>query len=478
MRDLTRVFEEGELTRQLTYGVEKLGLFVLPSNAYVTQMVGLALGGVVFLLAMHPGLAAARSAPRLWGAVLFAWFVGLAGSLLLHADVDVSHARLGQLSVLLPSVAFMAAGVGIGVTAVSGAQRSLYPFVVAIGYAVLAHGNVLPWRTAARHTARLTAELEEVRELHGREARIFAIDVPSHVQGVDPVGSAIRALVHPALFDDDQSAVPDVRSLSRAAFLALVVEPEFALLRRDPLVILFPGDSIEGSADGGALSRRLQRTLLLPGRESSARPLSWRSSLRSPNLDVQALEIGALVVRVSGARPGDPNQKVSWRAWERSLPDGHLAGVWVEEADGSRAVFDLGASLTWRLGDRVKRIWFEDGLRALEEAELTPALPTLGHDLAPSARGGDWSFPTPTRVLEAYGRRGRFTVGLLDLSSFEYTELPALAEPGGLLLVPDAARRVADFVRRTGGPVAWRLDYRIDGLTVARARGRRVGRTR
>src|SRR6202008_261429 len=49
------------------HGIEKLGLLVLPANPFVTELSGLALAGVVFLLAMHPGLPAARSAPRLWG---------------------------------------------------------------------------------------------------------------------------------------------------------------------------------------------------------------------------------------------------------------------------------------------------------------------------------------------------------------------------------------------------------------------------
>ena len=158
--------------------------------------------------------------------------------------------------------------------------------------------------------------------------------------------------------------------------------------------------------------------------------------------------------------------------------------MWWRTSPAPEATFDLSASLAWRLSGRVRRLWFERGLTSLGEAELVDELPGLaapGERVQPDALEDDWYFqlelpePLATDLASTRGR-GTWRVGLLDLPSLEFVGLDGEVLSSGTVHVPGAAARVQTFVRDTGGPVAWTLDYEVDGVAVARATGRRIGR--
>ena len=479
-RALRAVTSGTDAALQATGAVEELGLLILPSNPWVLRFAGTALAGAVFLLAMQPGFVAARSAPRLWGRLSTSWLAVLLASEVFHAHVRVSPADLSRSWVLLPSVAVMACGIGLGATALSGARRLVVPWVVAVGYASLAHGNALPWLAAAERVDALRADLLRARELHGTDARLLVIDPPRRVAGVEPLGEALTWLVHPD-FDAGGGAAratPDVRGLSEAAFLALLREPEFDAIRAEPFVLLLAEGALDDA--GASAARSPRRSVLIEPASPSGPPRSWRGELRSPALELDPLRESALIATVGAGDPTDTLREVGWLSSPLGeLPrEGTLPGVWLPERDGARGIFDLGGSLRWRLSGRVRLFFFPGGTRPLQRAEVEARLPELGSGVQPERDGDDWLFPLPdTDVTRAAGSRAHWVVGLFDLASYEHRELRASVEPGGRLRSPGAAALVADIVLRTGAAVAWTLDCRVEELTIARARGRRIPAT-
>ena len=497
--------------------IEKLGLFVLPSNPYVTEFFGFALAGAAFLLAVHPGLAAARSAPRLWGWVLWAWFLALCGSELLHLDVAVGHGDLARAPALLSSTAVMAVGLGVGSTALSGLRRVLYPGLVALGYAALAHANTLPWRGASQRVEELRIELQEVRERYGEEPSLLVLDPPVFLGGLRPIGESLDALSHPLLRssaagtsgepfgDAAQRDTPRgvVLGLSSPAFLSFADQPEFDALRAAGAVLLtapqpglaVPEDDAPGNAPGnaagnaaGALGNRVatRTAVALPPPQPSGRPLSWRGTLRSPNLDLEAARVVALLLRVPADARFAADEPVSWRAREQAFADGSRSGNWFRDELGDAAWFDVGSLLSWRLGDRIKRVWFEEGLSAVEEVSAVLAWPGLyGPATAPALRGADlggtstsgqdsdpapdWVFPAPDapELLARFPEHG-LRLRLLELRGLRISVWKVQRQPDGSLRVPGAAA----FARTCRGPLAWCLEAHVSGHVVARTEGR------
>ena len=154
------------------------------------------------------------------------------------------------------------------------------------------------------------------------------------------------------------------------------------------------------------------------------------------------------------------------------------------------AVFDLSSSLAWRLGGRVRRIWFESGLPTLVQAEVLEHLPAPPLELAgPLSEEGDWLFePAAGSALPEVPGRSGWALELFDLATYDHVVIeveaeageapPGGAAAGGRLRVPAAGRLVEDALSASGGPVAWSLEYRLDGMAVARLRGRLEGEPR
>ena len=248
---------------------------------------GSVLAGALFLVAMQPALVAARSAPRLWGGLLAGGLIAFCGTELLRAGPRASPQRIDLAYSLLPSITVVALGLGLSTTALSGVRRPWIAFVVALGYACLAHANARAWLGAGAEVTRLRDELVAA-SANAPGARFLVLDPPTASDGVDPLGAGLPWLLPP---DADGAFDPlRVRGLGREAFLAFAREPEFAALRREPLVLLVPRDVLEPEA-----SRAGERVALgISAEAPSGNVRAWRDDLVSPQLDLDPFEFGAL----------------------------------------------------------------------------------------------------------------------------------------------------------------------------------------
>lgn len=471
---LRRAGDDGEAALLATRAVEKLGILVLPSNPHVWGIAGTALAGVLFLVAMQPALGAARTAPRLWGWLLFVWFSTLLGTELLHAHADVSARSFEAAGALLPSMAVMAVGLGISATAVSGLPRLLLPALVVGGYAALLHGCGLPWGRAGREVAAMRSDLLGARETYGRDVPILVVDPPARTQGLDPLGGALAELIDPRLVGEpDGGAAGSVRPVSREAFLAFTREPEFGALRRASVVVLTP---LAGLAPRESPPPHGRRPILLtePVPPAASALRTWRGDPRSPALDLDALAFEGLRIGAPAGTSIRGSEHVFWRSVGTEVRECSWPGTWLEALDQPAAVFDLGASLAWRLGGRVRLVWFEGELVRLTQASFLEHLPPVGAG-GPESTDEDWLFEPPGGELVP--RDARFALGLLDLAGLTYRELDVEQRRTGRLRVRGAVSQVAELFLG-GGPVAWYLDCRVGDLTVARDRGRLTAEAR
>ena len=481
----------------------ELGLLFLPTGVHAAGAARVALAGALFLVAVQPALVAARSAPRLWGWLLSTWLAAIALALLPLAIDSIGPTDLTRAGALPAAVAVTCAGLGLASTALSGARRVLLPGLVALGYAVLAHANASPFAQASVVAAELRADVDAARLLHGRDGLLVVVDAPTIVLGLDALGEPLDWLLGTGL----DSEAP-VRTTSLAGFTALTREREFARLREAPVLVVLPAESLSG---GGAPRLPREGTLRAAVRLGAPRqgraPRSWGGGPRSPDLDVEPLpawgvgdwlpDAGIEGLRVTlrpGGAPGGapagalPDQAdgrgtegrgVAWRGRDPGLREGRATGVWLPGGEAPVLYFDLATSPDWRLSTRVQRVWLESGLPNVARAELLEFAPDLGPAVTPAPDAGDWRFARPTAdVVTRTAGQGRFTVCLLDLETWEYLEIPCEPDGPQHLRATGAADRVARAVRESSGrgAVAWTLDYRVDGVTVARARGRRVGR--
>ena len=473
LADLAALEDLSGALRVVAIGLERLGMLILPVNASGIGVLGYAIAGLCVLAALQPALVSARSAPKLWGWVLFGWAFLLLLAELPDPTLRVQPTDLSGARALFAGSAVAAGGMAVGATALPGLRRNLIPLVLALGFSILGHANALPWAQAAGEVDRLRSELRSARAVHGADACILVIDPPTVRRGVDGLGAALPWLVHPRILGEAPGSSPQVRALTRAGFRILVREREFEELRERGLVVLSPLDA--GGPGGAATGAGARRMVRVPPPEATTGTRSWRREGRSPALDAEAPVASAL--RVRAAEGSDPTRppRLAWRARSPIWPDGSLAGAWIAAGAEPTAVFDLSRSLAWLLGERIQRVWPAEGWSRIVEAELLDRLPGLGEGVEPQASGGDWAFDPPGGwVVESSGGRGDWLLSLLDLPTLELHEIPLRVEDDRLL-APGAAKRVADAVRRGGGPIAWSLEYRIGGSAVAEARGRRVG---
>ena len=454
----------GRLALRAEETIEELGLLVLPSNPALLGVGGSVLAGALFLLAMQPALVAARSAPRLWGGLLAGGLVAFLGAELLRFGPRASSQRFDLAVSLLPAITVVALGLGLSTTALSGVRRPWIAFIVALGYACLAHANSRAWLDAGAEVTRLRSELVAASTNAAPAARFLVLDPPAPTSGVDPLGSGLAWLLHPGLGASVGFDPLRVRGLAREAFLAFAREPEFAALRREPLVLLVTQDVVEPGA-----SRAAPRAVfVISAGEPSGSVRSWRDDLVSPQLDLDPFEFGALRASADIEVEGKELERLSWRAPETGpFPRGALAGVVRENGGEHEAVFDLSRSLPWRLAGRVRLLLFEQGtrLRSIERAELVPDLPAWGEGMTPETDGADWIFERPEDPPGEVAGRVSLALALLDLEELSFLEIPLESE-GDRLRARGAALFAAEH------EIAWTIDYRIGGLAVARARGR------
>ncbi len=460
------------LASRLAVSVERLGALLLPVNAARVGVLGFGLAGVLLLVVLQPALAAARSAPRLWGWMLLGWASITVVAELLAPPVRVRPEDFSHAATLLSAATAACVGLGVAATALSGLRRVVLPIALAVGWSVLAHQNGIGWSESARSAAQLRVDLLTAREVWGYEHEILLVDPPGRVAGVDSVEGALPWMLDP-LFGGARagSERPSVRAISSGGLRALAREPEFARLRAEPLIVVFALDALgarnTSPADGERRSTRLDPYTPTPGQRS------WFRQGDSGRIDLEMLGIAAL--EVTGADETDTSvvPAVSWRSDHLHLPELRevtLEGVWTSVDDPATVVFDLSSSLAWILGGRVQRIWSARGWIGMREAVLLDALPTPDGDAVPRVEGSDWFFDAPHG---AHGTRGEWWVELLDLETWGWVELRAEITAGGSLHIRGAAAHEEAVLRAGPGPVAWTLEQRRDGVAIQRVRGLR-----
>jgi len=461
-RTLSALASPEPALRALAQGFERLGVLVLPVNAAGLGAPGFVLAALLLLLVLQPALRAARSAPRFWAAVLVAWTVAAVATALYRADVRVQPGDMSGAAGLFPAALVMAMGLAVAATALTGRRRIVLPALTGLGLCVLAHADALCFAQSARAAGALADDLRAARAAHADAAHVLALDPPGLVAGRLALERDLAPLLDPAWTGAAARATPvRARGLSAVAFLALAREPEMSALRAEGLVLLLPARLLDGERGAGRVAVRVPAA----GAEKGAG--QWREEGRSPPLDLDPFDTLALrVVARPGATAGAP-PVAAWEARSALVPGGALAGAWLRGADGPVALFDLGRSLPWLLGERARRVWLEGELTAIVLARALPREPPLAGVTEPAVDGDDWLFE-PAWAELARPRAGEpdFVLALLDPELYDYEEL-ACQQVGERLVARAAAGFAAGRAR-----VAWSLEQRVGGVVVARAGGR------
>lgn len=471
VRSLAAIASVPNAQQALGFTLEKLGVLFLPVNTFGIGMAGFAVAGLITLIAVQPALVAARSAPRLWAWLVIAWFVSVVLTGLPQALVRVHAADLTHAQALFPAAAVMSIGLAVAATALSGLRRQFLPLVIATGFAVLAHANALPWKSASVEVSRMRVDLESARVLHGRDHRVLVLDPPTLVGGLDAVRPALPWMLDPAFNKGQEEGALSVRSLESGAFRMLSREVEFERLRESGVIVVFSGQLF------GSLTEEERLSVLLEAASDSSGTRLWREEGRSPVLDLEALSIRGVRVRALPSTETSRVPEVSWRTRSPLCDRSELPGVWIEGEDGPEAIFDVERSLCWLLGKQVRRVWFEEVLTRLVSAEVLSAPQLIENELVPRAKAADWIFEFDLATLpKPIDGEGEWVLELLDLDTYERFELETAQDSEGRIVARGATALVSELVSSGGGPVVWSLDFVLRETTLARSSGRRIGR--
>jgi len=456
-------------------GFEKLGVMILPVSEFGLGKVGYIAAAICILLALHPALVAARSAPRLWARVLLGWLISVVAAQLPNADLRVEPGILSNAHTLLSAALVMAIGLGVASTALSGLRRTFLPGAVVLTYAVLGHANAGPWRAASDMVHELQERLVDVSRAQAWSRHILILDPPVANAGNEVVRASVPYLLDPMFFADSAEARPThavwVRSIVAPALRALSREPEFERLRGAGLTLLVPAHYV---SDAGEQGVRVAVDLSRPS-PSTGRSI-WRSSGESPSgTELDAATTRAVVVAAMPGASTEELPEVRWRASAERHAEGAAQGVWLSTPDGPVASFDLNGELDWLFGDRIRSLWFSGSLTTVVSVEALERATEFGPHVVPRPTGSDWQFDlSDVDFPQPLSTQAALVLGLLDVETMTYAELPVEPLGGGLFVGRGALERVDNAQRTVGGPVAWFLDYRVEGQTVARARGRRL----
>lgn len=474
------------LVRRLATGVEKLGALVLPVNAATVGALGFALAGAMVLLALQPAFVAARSAPRLWGAFLACWAAAVVISLLHFTELRVYGGDLTFARILCGGAAAMSVGFALSATAVSGLRRVLIPLVLASGSAILAQGSARGWAAAAREVASLRTTLDSARELYGRDASVLVLDPPDIVLGVRALVPDLSALIDPAFTAPDRrelaaqrasgAAVPALRGLSQAAFCMLARDASFTNMRSAGVIALLPPGALDGNASESTKTQREAARLPPPKPTTGTR--KWYSEGAAAPVDLEALTARCVWARVAPDTDRSQLPVLGWKAKAAIAPEGTQTGAWIDGAGEPTAVFDVSSSLAWLFGERIRLLYPVEHWSKILESEVLDESPRVKATVASRVDGDDWLFEQPGDVpIEAAtpwpSASGTWRLALLGLARCEYAEIEVERHGTGDLRAPRAESTVREWLARGGEAIAWSLEYRVQGVTIARLDGSR-----
>lgn len=462
--DLAGALGEGRWLELCAGTLEKLGLVVLPINAWALGLFGQGVAGVLLLVAIQPGLLAARTAPRLWSFLLGVISAVFVVALTFAPFTGVSSRDLtASGSLALPAMVLCAA-LGAAATSLSGLRRWLVPLVFAGGSAFLAHLNSLPWVRASHALSRLAASVADARAQLGNTSDVVVLDPPRATLGVDVATDALAAL------DGRVEGRGRVLGLARDALPLFAGSRRFQEALERGLVLLVPGPPSAGAEGTFAGFEARAPVALRHGvaTEPAAQSRRWFNDGRSPRLDLPTVSHLALVVRAKPDAQTAKPPRVGWRAADESTHE--HAGVWWRRGGEPTAVFDLASSLEWLASERVARVWSVEGWAVTTEAELAAALPPVPGASEPRVEGADWHFaPDATAIAAEDLSRARFALTLLSLE--DLSSRRATLSPGG---AGEDLRFVgAETAARSLRACVWSLDLELDGRAVARSSGSR-----
>ena len=505
------------LARAFALAAEKIGVVVLPVNTTGLGMLGYVLAVAALLLALHPGFVAARAAPRLWGRVLGGWAIALIVLLILGADDRAAPARLADAPGTLTLAVCMAVGLGVSCTALSGARRTILPALSGLAYAVLTAGSGATIQEAAAQTGAVHDAILHARAYFEQDGQpvgqIWVLDPPRTVAGVESLLPRHDASLGSAPFLPKGSKPILVRGVRSATFWVLATHPDFHAVRESGLVLLLPPELKEDPSDGpliltGAadpaaedvlqkstgknsrIARNVTRRGLYVERGAGygigARPnatgapvhegLGWVGEGASPagvHIDPFALTsiIATLPGSVADAGTLDEPPLARFRGSSDLDVDGTERGVWLMGENGPEAVFSLATNPSWLLAGPLRSLWFLGNLQFAASTRLNAAPPALPESAQPRLvnEGADWSFDvTGVPILKPLSPTSQeaWVLWVVDQASGDGVQITPSVTDTGRLNVPG------------GGvfheaPVDWILDRTVDGVTVARARGRR-----
>lgn len=439
--------------------LERLGVLLMPGNVHGLGAGAPLLAALASLLALHPALVAARTAPRLWGRLLVGWAVALAIAIAPNAHVRVLPEGLAGAQALLTAAVVMGIGLGTASSALSGWRRTFVPIAVGGLFSILGRAQAVPHVQAAETVAVLREDLLDAARERSWNGTLLVLGLPSSVAGLDPVGGDPSVVLSPALAPRDRARGVRVVGMTRRAFEVASRGTGLDDLRGSGTSVVLPAAWLEPEAPG-----RRSVQLLSVGEELDR--ATWVGEGKSrPGMVFDPLR--ARHLRVTALHDAETAEAPVLR-WLSDLPDDgvEVPGVWLRGDDAPEAVFDLERHGTWLLGGRVRSAWTAGGVVQITAAQVSPGPPAL-EGLTPRAVGEGWTFDLAGLDLpSAVGGELRWRLGLLDAASWAYEELEPLDESLSLLSFPGAARW-------DGQDAWWSLDLRVDDVTVLRASGRR-----
>jgi hypothetical protein len=213
-----------------------------------------------------------------------------------------------------------------------------------------------------------------------------------------------------------------------------------------------------------------------PTEGSTLPPVAWRDKGRSElfDLDPSLVHFARMVALPETSTAEAP--RIVWRATGPTSESFSSTGVWLENADGPVAVFDLAREHDWWSARTIRRVWTEGALVSVATAELVREVPLEVRE--PRTHYPDWEFdlalaarPKPLHCQSEY------VLEMLDLSTLEYARIECAPSPAADGVAALHAPGAAGFVRARGevgaGPIVWSLEARCGDIALARASGRR-----
>ncbi|MDA1264476.1 MAG: hypothetical protein O2816_05280, partial [Planctomycetota bacterium] len=344
--------------------LERLGVLLMPGNVHGLGASAPLLAALATLIALHPALVAARSAPRLWGRVMLGWSIAMLVAVVPVAGERVTLDGLAGAHVLFPAGVIMAIGLGTSSAALSGWRRTCVPILVGGLFSILGRAQSVPHVRAAEAVANLREDLLAGARQRRWADNLILLDLPAHTAGLDAIGPRPQVLLTPILpprrrLGDVQVSVVDWRS-----FEVWSRRPEFSAVRNTGTAVVIEARVLEPEAQ-----RRRTLPLLTVGEELER--ATWVGEGRSTAGAVFD-PVRARFLTVTALSDTDTSQPPVMR-WKADLPDtgAQRRGVWIAGEGAPVALFDLERCPTWLLGGRVRSVWTTGALTSITAAELT-----------------------------------------------------------------------------------------------------------